>query len=66
MGIPAVDLNDFIHGDANAKSTFVSALGAAYEDIGFVAVKNHLMDEATIEKLYNQVRAFFSLEEETK
>jgi isopenicillin N synthase-like dioxygenase len=66
MGIPAVDLNDFIHGDATAKSTFVSSLGAAYEDIGFVAVKNHLMDEATIEKLYSEVRAFFSLDDDTK
>ena len=66
MGIPAVDLNDFIHGDADAKAKFVGSLGTAYEDIGFVAVKNHLMDEATIEKLYSEVRAFFSLEDDTK
>jgi len=66
MGIPAVNLDDFINGDKNAKSQFVNDLGAAYEDIGFVAVKNHLMDEATVEKLYHEVKSFFSLDENTK
>ena len=66
MGIPAVDLNDFIHGTPEQKANFVKELGKAYEDIGFVAVRNHLIDEATVEKLYSEVKNFYDLPEETK
>ena len=66
MGIPSVDLNDFIHGNAEQKKKFVAELGQAYEGIGFVAVKNHLIAEATVDRLYSQVKAFFDLSEETK
>jgi len=66
MGIPSVDLADFIHGTAEQKNNFVEALGKAYEDIGFVAVKNHLTDQATTEKLYHEVKAFFDLPEDIK
>lgn len=66
MGIPSVDLADFIHGDADKKAAFVQKLGDAYETIGFVAVKNHLIDEPTTQKLYEQVQAFFALDESIK
>lgn len=66
MGIPSVDLADFIRGTAEQKKHFVESLGKAYEDIGFVAVKNHLIDEATVKSLYDEVKAFFDLPEETK
>jgi isopenicillin N synthase-like dioxygenase len=66
MGIPSVDLNDFVHGSAEEKMKFVEALGRAYEDIGFVAVKNHLIAQATVDRLYNEVKAFFELPEDTK
>lgn len=66
MGIPSVDLADFIHGSADKKAAFVNALGNAYETIGFVAVRNHLIDEPTTESLYAQVKAFFDLPAETK
>jgi isopenicillin N synthase-like dioxygenase len=66
MGIPSVDLADFIHGDANSKKKFVEALGKAYEDIGFVAVRNHLISKSTVDKLYAEVKAFFDLPEENK
>jgi isopenicillin N synthase-like dioxygenase len=66
MGIPSVDLANFIHGNAEQKKQFIADLGNAYETIGFVAVKNHLIDPVTVEKLYNEVKAFFELPEETK
>jgi isopenicillin N synthase-like dioxygenase len=66
MGIPSVDLNDFINGNEEQKQQFVNALGRAYEDIGFVAVKNHLIDANTVERLYSEVKAFFDLSEATK
>ncbi len=66
MGIPAVDLNDFVNGTAEQKAQFVNTLGKAYEDIGFVAVRNHLISEKTQEDLYHWVKAFFDLDEAVK
>jgi isopenicillin N synthase-like dioxygenase len=66
IGIPSVDLADFIHGSSDQKAAFVKALGNAYETIGFVAVRNHLIDEPTTESLYTQVKSFFDLSSEVK
>ncbi|HET6256458.1 MAG TPA: 2-oxoglutarate and iron-dependent oxygenase domain-containing protein [Puia sp.] len=65
MAIPVVDLSEF-SGAARQKAAFVSALGRAYEDVGFVAVKNHGISTATIESLYRNTTAFFSLPPATK
>lgn len=59
--IPSVDLNDFLCGDAQRKAAFVQELGAAYEEIGFVALKNHRLSDELVEALYREVQAFFNL-----
>ena len=41
MAIPVVDLAEFTHGTPDQKASFVQNLGKAYEEVGFVAVKNH-------------------------
>jgi isopenicillin N synthase-like dioxygenase len=64
--IPSVNLNDFISGDAHSKQKFVNEIGKAYEDIGFVALKGHFLDDALVEKLYAEVKKFFNLPLETK
>ena len=61
MNIPVVDLNDFVKGNAVQKQAFVNELGKAYEDVGFVAVKNHGISEGLIRELYQQIQQFFSL-----
>lgn len=66
QNIPGIDLNDFISGDADKKQAFVNALGNAYEDIGFVAVKGHLLSDSLQERLYTQVQQFFNLPDEVK
>src|SRR5579863_1132214 len=65
MAIPVVDLAEF-SGTPGQKKSFVSALGKAYEEVGFVAVKNHGISDATIESLYRNTTAFFSLPQEAK
>jgi isopenicillin N synthase-like dioxygenase len=66
MSIPVVDLRDFTAGTPEQKQQFVQALGKAYEDVGFVAVKNHgITDELTAD-LYKYVTEFFSLSTEQK
>lgn len=64
--IPSVDLNDFISGDPLKKQQFVNNIGKAYEDIGFVALKGHFLNDALVDNLYSEVKKFFSLPLETK
>lgn len=64
--IPSVDLADFLSDDPKRKAKFVKEIGTAYEDIGFVALKNHFLDEELVASLYQEVKAFFDLPEATK
>lgn len=66
MSIPVVDLSEFTHGNATQKAAFVQQLGAAYETVGFVAVKNHGIPDKLIDSIYKYVQAFFSLPLEKK
>jgi len=61
MSIPSVDLAEFLSNDPEKKQAFVQALGKAYEEVGFVAVKNHGIADELIEDLYTHVQQFFSL-----
>ena len=61
MAIPSVDLADFLCGDPKRKNDFVNQLGKAYEEVGFVAVKNHGISDELIADLYKHVQQFFSL-----
>lgn len=64
--IPSVDLSDFISGDSKRKEKFVNAIGDAFENIGFVALSGHFLDEELVNKLYSEVKNFFDLPLETK
>ncbi|MBW3128115.1 MULTISPECIES: isopenicillin N synthase family dioxygenase [Hymenobacter] len=64
--IPSLDLADFRSGDPERKARFVQQLGEAYQNIGFVALKNHGLTDEQTTKLYNDVQAFFSLPDEVK
>lgn len=64
--IPSVDLADFISGDPKRKQKFVDEIGKAYEEIGFVALKNHFLDNDLEENLYKEVKTFFDLPLEVK
>lgn len=66
MAIPVVDLSKFISGNAQEKAAFVQQLGKAYEEVGFVAVKNHGIPNTLIAELYEYVQQFFSLPLEKK
>ncbi|HTE28614.1 isopenicillin N synthase family dioxygenase [Flavitalea sp.] len=66
MSIPVVNLADFLSGDPELKQAFVNKLGKAYEDVGFVAVKNHGIPDALIADLYKYVQEFFSMPGEKK
>ena len=64
--IPSVNLQDFVSGDPVRKQKFIDEIGKAYEEIGFVALKGHFLDEKLVDDLYSEVKNFFSLPLETK
>jgi isopenicillin N synthase-like dioxygenase len=64
--IPSVNLQDFVSGDANRKQKFIDEIGKAYEEIGFVALKGHFLDDELVDNLYGEVKNFFDLPIETK
>ncbi|MCC9044177.1 isopenicillin N synthase family oxygenase [Myroides sp. M-43] len=66
QNIPSVDLRDFLSDDPVRKQKFVNEIGQAYEEIGFVALKGHFLDDQLVENLYTEVRNFFNLPLETK
>jgi isopenicillin N synthase-like dioxygenase len=64
--VPSLDLADFYQGNADKKKKFVSALGTAYTNIGFVAIKNHFLAPSMQEDLYRAIKKFFGLSDEIK
>lgn len=64
--VPSLDLADFTSGDAEKKKRFVEKLGEAYNNIGFVSIKNHGLSDELQERLYTAIKKFFGLPDEVK
>ncbi|MFM7329056.1 MAG: isopenicillin N synthase family dioxygenase [Bacteroidota bacterium] len=64
--VPALNLADFDSGDPERKRKFVADLGAAYNNIGFVAIRNHYLTDALSDRLYDGVKKFFALPDDIK
>ncbi len=64
--IPSLDLNDFKLGDPKLKAEFVAKLGQAFNNIGFVAIKNHGLTDELRENLYAEIKQFFYSDGELK
>jgi isopenicillin N synthase-like dioxygenase len=64
--IPSLDLADFTSGDGAKKAEFVNKLGQAYNNIGFVAIKNHGLNKELQDKLYQSIKDFFTLSDDIK
>ena len=64
--IPSVNLEEFLSGDEAKKQKFINEIGAAFEDIGFVALSGHFLSEALVANLYDEIKKFFALPQQTK
>lgn len=64
--IPSVDLSDFLSEDPARKQKFIDEIGAAYEDIGFVALRGHFLSDELVASLYEEIKNFFNLPQEVK
>ena len=64
--IPSVNLEDFLSDNPKRKQKFVDEIGKAYEEIGFVALKGHFLDDKLVDDLYAEIKNFFELPVGTK
>ncbi|MCQ0112693.1 isopenicillin N synthase family dioxygenase [Zhouia amylolytica] len=64
--IPSVDLRDFLSDDPARKQKFIDEIGAAYEDIGFVALRGHFLSDQLVKDLYEEIKNFFALPQDVK
>ena len=64
--IPSVNLADFLSEDPSKKQKFIEEIGNAYENIGFVALKGHFLDDKLVTDLYAEIKNFFDLPLEVK
>lgn len=64
--VPSLDLADFTNGNPQQKQRFVQELGAAYNNIGFVAIRNHYLSNELSAKLYASIKSFFALPDAVK
>ncbi|XRE41993.1 Oxidoreductase [Tenacibaculum discolor] len=64
--IPSVNLADFLSDDAERKQKFINEIGDAYENIGFVALKGHFLDDELVDNLYAEIKKFFDLPTDVK
>jgi isopenicillin N synthase-like dioxygenase len=64
--IPSLDLADFTGGDPQRKIKFVQDLGEAYNNIGFVAIRNHYLTDELSARLYDAIKKFYALPDSVK
>lgn len=64
--IPVLSLSDYLHGTESEQKKFVSDLGSALSDIGFLALEDHGIDSELISDAYKVAEEFFSQPDESK
>ncbi len=64
--IPLVDLDKYIHGDDQQKSEFVTEIGRAFHEVGFVGVINHGIPSDLVDSFYSLSQRFFAQPEPEK
>jgi isopenicillin N synthase-like dioxygenase len=64
--IPRLDLSSFVSGNTELKNEFVSQIGTAFEEFGFVCIKNIYIDKNDIDAYYKSIANFFALPIEAK
>jgi isopenicillin N synthase-like dioxygenase len=64
--IPSLDLADFTSDDPQRRNKFVQDLGEAYNNIGFVAIRNHYLTDELSTRLYTAIKKFYALPDAIK
>lgn len=64
--IPSLDLAKFTYGNEFERKMFIKNLGDTFNNIGFIAIKNHGLKDELVKDLYNAIQKFFYLPDTVK
>jgi len=64
--IPNADLKEFLSGNSKTKAAFIKKIGTSFQEIGFLALRGHLLEEKLQDELYKEIRSFFKLSNKIK
>ncbi len=64
--IPRADLNEFLSGNHKHRAVFVKKIGTAFQEIGFLALRGHFLDDTLKDQLYKEIHSFFKLSNDIK
>lgn len=64
--VPELSMLSYVEGSASDKTNFIDALFGGLKDYGFIILKDHIIDQAKVDRAYEYVHEFFQLPEETK
>jgi len=64
--IPVIDFSDFTGWDAATRKATATSIRRAFEDFGFLYLRNHGAPQSVVGDLFDQARAFFALPAEAK
>ena len=64
--LPIIDFADFAGGDAATRRAIAQEIGTACESVGFLYLRNHGVEQATIDTALAAMRAFFARPEADK
>jgi len=64
--IPAIDFTGFTCGDLALRKATAMRMREAFEDFGFIYLRNHSVDQSVVDELFARSTAFFDLPEATK
>ena len=66
FSIPRLNLLDYLSDDPTKQVEFSQSIGKAFTETGFVMIANHGLNAERITVLYDQIKAFFALSQDTK
>ena len=64
--IPVIDFIGFAAGDLALRKATAVSMREAFEDFGFIYLKNHSVDQSVVDELFARSIAFFDLPQRTK
>ena len=64
--IPNADLKEFLSGNSKTKAAFTKKIGTSFQEIGFLALRGHLLEDKLQDELYKEIHSFFKLSNKIK
>ena len=59
--IPVVDLRSLLTGDGRSKHRIAHEIDLAFQNVGFLVISGHGVNESTIRNCANSVKSYFDL-----